>query len=231
MGWRSTMLASVFGLGVLAAGPALAQPAACPGQGLQYLLDAVNGRQFISSATYPPQPDWPLFMHPASAVITFYYPAGWQAVPLESAGAIGVLVRSPDGGSGLQIYATRPAGPVTARQAAELAVGGMLGQGSQPQLLCAQDLQIPGMIPQTVTFLAATDGRAVAAATAQVMHDPATGAPTWVDARSVVAPAQQFDTMLVRAFLPMIAQWQGGGGGGGGDDDDDDDGESGAEGG
>jgi hypothetical protein len=226
---------AVVGVSVLAvAGGVPAAAQSCPQPGLQFILDMTRGVQPLSTTQFMPQANWPTFMHQASPLIAFAYPPGWQAIPLEDSGGLGVLLRSPDAVAALQIYAMRPSGPTTSQQAAQMSIGSLLGQGTRPQVLCAQDFQVPGVYPMTVTFLGVTDGRSIAATVASITHDPGNGAPLWVDMRSVAAPAKQFDGYMQQVFLPVFAQLQMGGGtvgGGGGEDDDggiDDTGDGGA---
>ncbi|MEZ5669331.1 MAG: hypothetical protein R3F55_18230 [Alphaproteobacteria bacterium] len=197
----------------------------CPDQGLQYIYDVTVGRQAMTVVQFPPQPNWPFFMHPTTPVLAFYYPSGWQAVPLQQGSAIGVRGMAPDGAATFQIYATPPPGAITSQQAAQMSLTSLLGQGAQIEILCGQDVQLPGLYPVATTFLGVASGNMIGAAVAQVTYDPSTGGPVWVDMRTVIAPAQQFGAYLTQAFLPVFAQLQGGGGGGGDDDGNSDSGD------
>lgn len=204
-GLKGLAFAAISAL-ALAAGPVSAQT--CPQPGLQFILDMVRGVQPLSTMQYMPQPNWVPFMHQASPLIAFTYPPGWQAVPLEDSSGLGVLLRSPDAAAALSIYAMRPQGQMTSQQAAQLSIASLLGQGARPQVLCTQDFQVPGVYPMTVTFLGVTDGKSIASTVASITHDPGNGASIWADARSVAAPAKQFDAYMQQVFLPVFAQLQ-----------------------
>lgn len=212
---------------VLAATGTSARAQSCPDPGLQYLLDMANGRQGLSSLQFMAQPNWQTFMHPASPLLSFTYPPGWQAQPLQQMSAVGVLLRSPDAVAALQIYATPPSGQITSQQAAQMSLASLLGQGAQMRMLCGRDFQVPGVYSNAVSFMGVTDGRSIAATVTSVTYDTS-GAAVWIDMRSVAAPAQQFASYLQQVFLPVFAQLQMGGGGyvggGGYDDGGDDDG-------
>lgn len=218
-------LAAAAALGLAAGTPASAQT--CPQPGVQLLLDMTAGVRPLTSLQFPAAPNWLPFMHQSSPLIAFTYPPGWQAIPLEATRSIGVLLRSPDAAAALQIYAMPPPGPWTSQEAAQRAIGSLLGEGARPQVLCGRDIQVPGIYPTAVTFLGVTNGQTIAVAVAAITYDASTGAPAWVDTRTVAAPAKQFDAYLQQVFLPVLAQLQMGGGGGGGYDDGGDEGDDG----
>lgn len=208
---RRLAIVPITALALWSGGSALAQ--SCPEQGLELLREMTAGVRPLSSLQFPAQANWRPFMHQSSPLIAFTYPPDWQAVPLEDTGAIGVLLRSPGAAAALQLYAMRPPGPMTSQQAAQLAVGSLLGQNARTRVLCGQDFQVPGVYPMTVTFLGVTDGTSIAAAVAAITHDPGNGAALWVDTRTVAGPAKQFDGYLQQVFLPVFAQMQMGGSG------------------
>jgi hypothetical protein len=231
-------------LGLLLAGARLApsaaaqgtQPGQCGGDpGVEALLARSQGT-IIPQALFAADPRWPVYMNPASPVISFRYPPGWQPVDLPSP-TTGVVLYSPQEDA-LVTMGSAQGGVYVPME--ELLAGTM-------QAVFAQFLRQPVgqnlcVYPLTRSALGETDFAAAQNRTtlAAVSVSGTYSEGVTLDANSnlipttntiavfyaVAGPKDQFAELTETVFFPIFGQLLMTGGGTG-DPDDDEDGDDG----